>query len=151
MQRQQEREPAPIHADRRGRRGLWEMLAACLLVLWGTGTACLVGSWLLEVVRGNHLPTSARDLPMVLFLGTFQGVFCAVGGLGTLLKNRVLAKLLLMTAALCCLGLAGFACIEGFFIFDKFLWCLISLSFLSIATLLFSLGRWLGHQEDIEE
>lgn len=126
-------------------------MAAWLLLLWGTGTTCLVGSWLLEVVRGNHLPNYARALPIVLFLGTFHGVFCAISGLGTLLRNRVVAKLLLMIAALCCLGLAGFAVVMGFFIFDTLLWCALILFFLSMATLLFFLGRWLGRQEDIEE
>lgn len=143
-QRQAEEKPAQ---RRRGRRSWGELLAAWLLVLWGISTTILVWPLFLEFIHGESSRYD-RLFPFFICMSLSQAILCTLGGLATLLRNRVLAKWALVVASLCWSVLAcSNALNEQGISVGILTGCL---AMLCVAALLFFLSWWLGLQEDSE-
>jgi glucan phosphoethanolaminetransferase (alkaline phosphatase superfamily) len=156
MQRQQEREPTTRQKPPRLRRSVGELLTAWLLVLFGAGCAYMSVPEVLKIVRDDANTYIFRWYIVDVVLIFVQASLCLVAGVGTLLRQRLLARWTLRLAGLCCIGLACFEIALTYSVIARVmekkdeptLWMLWF--FLPVALLLFFLGWWLGRQEDSE-
>ncbi|WP_395088402.1 hypothetical protein [Armatimonas sp.] len=124
----------------RQRRSVVELVVATLALLWGVTTAVFF-------YQLNHEPTLIGAIGNALWI--FQGVFCGLGGLLSLLRLRAAARLALSLAALCLIGLIGIALWIAFTQPPTITVNLILSGVVLILALgCFFLGRWLGQQED---
>lgn len=147
MQNQQERETTNSTARTGRRRSIGELVVACLLLLWGIGTACLLSPMLLEIVHG-HGDRYDRFFSFFVFLGLIQACCCVFGGIGTILPNRVLAKRSLEVVTV---GWIGQAICNAFNEQGVDKWIIVGcLACASIGALFFLLSRWLGRQEETD-
>ena len=118
-----------------------EVVAACLLLLWGAATA---------LFSLGYEPTLAGKISYYLWV--IQGVFCSFSGALALLRLRSATRILLLLSAACLIALSGF----GLWFAVKspenaHLTLILSGALLFFALGYFLLGRWLGQQEDSEE
>ncbi len=139
MQTQKQQEKPT--ARPRPKRTVGELVAACLLVLWGAGTLWLFSYFL----RGMR--------PLFLgYLVNAHSLFCLLGGLVSLAQQRRLAQLLISLAAVILLGISGhfiyFLQSNSSDLAATLPWIA---SFLLASLGFFWLGRFLGQQEDLEE
>lgn len=117
-----------------------ELVVATLAVLWGVTTAIFFYQLM-------HEPTLVGAIGNALWI--FQGVFCGLGGLLSLLRLRAAARIALSLAALCLIGLIGVALwIASTQLPTVTLNLVLSGALLILAWGYFFLGRWLGQQED---
>ncbi len=134
MQTQKQQEKPT--ASPRPKRTVGELVAAWLLLLWGAGTL-----WLFF---------SSGISPLFLkYLVNAHSLFCLLGGLVSLARQRRLAQLLVSLAALVLLGISG--CFLYYSQSDYGMGLPWIASFLIAALGFFWLGRFLGQQEDSQD
>lgn len=128
------------------RQSWGELLAAWLLVLWGVGTFVAV-YWSVPGLGGKDRSLLYQILDITSLL---QAVFCFLGGLGSLLPYRSVARWGLYLAAF---TMAVFSTVFLYDILHRgsrdIMGIAIGASLLVFSGFLVFLGHWLGRQEEV--
>ena len=151
MQRQQERDVPQQYVTQR-KQSVGELLAVWLLIVAGVITAILCVRGYLGYLERGHF-----DLPETVIYATWmlQSTLSALGGIFCLIRSRTLVRRFLTLAALFSLVTTGTLLYQiilyGHIPKNLFLNAVvIFMGFLSLAGVLFALGRWLGRDEEHE-